>query len=68
MQLHELIQQERKKKDLSIYKLAKLTGLTETAISKIEGGRNGRIHSIQAIIKALGINILMDKEGGFTVQ
>lgn len=69
MTLHELIQQERKKKGLSIYKLAKMTGLAESPITQIEKGNSlGHIKTIQAIIKALGINILMDKNGGFTVQ
>lgn len=66
MQLHELLKKARKDKGISVYKLARLTGLSEITISNIEKNRtSGNIDSVTKLINALGIDLLITKDGDF---
>ena len=51
------IEQIRKEKGVSRYRLAKLTGLDYTTIMKIERDGEARLSSLRKIAKALGVTI-----------
>ena len=51
------IEQIRKEKGVSRYRLAKLTGLDYTTIMKIERNGEARLSSLRKIAKALGVTI-----------
>lgn len=51
------IEQIRKEKGVSRYRLAKLTGLDYTTILKIERDGEARLSSLRKIAKALGVTI-----------
>lgn len=69
MQLHELLKKARQDKGLSVYKLAKITGLSEETISNIEKNRtSGNIDSITKLINALDIDLLITRDGDFKIK
>ncbi len=51
------IEQIRKEKGMSRYKLAKLSGLDYVTIMKIERNGEARLSSLRKIAKALGVTI-----------
>ena len=51
------IEQIRKEKGMSRYKLAKLSGLDYVTIMKIERDGEARLSSLRKIAKALGVTI-----------
>lgn len=63
MEIGKIIEKERKKQHLSKYKLAKMAGVTETAIRYWESGkRTMNISSADKVLKALGVTVTIGKE------
>lgn len=56
----ELIKKRRKKQNMSTYKLAKLTGVSETAVLRWESGeRNLTLNNADKVFKVLGVSVVI---------
>jgi HTH-type transcriptional regulator/antitoxin HipB len=67
-QLGAVIQRVRKQKGLSQTELAKLAGLRQELVSKIETGQEGtRLYSIYALFAALDLDMTIDQRSGTSV-
>ena len=67
-QLGAAIQRARKQKGMSQTELARLAGLRQELVSKIETGQEGtRLSSIYALFAALGLEMVIDQRSGKSV-
>ncbi|MEV4932574.1 MULTISPECIES: helix-turn-helix domain-containing protein [unclassified Sphingobium] len=67
-QLGAAIQRVRKQKGMSQTELARLAGLRQELVSKIETGQEGtRLSSIYALFAALGLEMVIDQRSGKSV-
>lgn len=67
-QLGAAIQRVRKQKGLSQTELARLSGLRQEMVSKIETGQEGtRLSSIYALFAALDLEMIVDQRSGRSV-
>ena len=67
-QLGAAIQRVRKQKGMNQTELARLAGLRQELVSKIETGQEGtRLSSIYALFAALGLEMVIDQRSGKSV-
>jgi len=67
-QLGAAIQRVRKQKGMSQTELARLAGLRQELVSKIETGQEGtRLSSIYALFAALNLEMVIDQRSGKSV-
>ena len=67
-QLGAAIQRVRKQKGMSQTELARLAGLRQELVSKIENGQEGtRLSSIYALFAALDLEMVIDQRSGKSV-
>lgn len=67
-QLGAAIQRARKQKGMSQTELARLAGLRQELVSKIETGQEGtRLSSIYALFAALDLEMVIDQRSGKSV-
>ena len=67
-QLGAAIQRARKQKGMSQTELARLAGLRQELVSKIETGQEGtRLSSIYALFAALNLEMVIDQRSGKSV-
>ena len=67
-QLGAAIQRARKQKGMSQTELARLAGLRQELVSKIETGQEGtRLSSIYAMFAALDLEMVIDQRSGKSV-